>query len=63
MSKSNNLKDFLKDIADAIRYKKQSTVAINPQNFSDEIKNIKTSAGTSTIVIQNYRTQFGNDIY
>lgn len=62
MSKSNNLKDFLKDIADAIRYKKQSTAPINPQKFSDEIRSIKTT-GTSTTIVQNYQTQFGNDIY
>ena len=62
MSKSNNLRDFLKDIADAIRLKKQSTAPVNPQNFSNEIKSIKTTS-TSTTIIQNYRTQFGNDIY
>lgn len=37
MSKANNLKDFLIDVADAIRAKKGSTDLINPQNFSAEI--------------------------
>ena len=37
MSKANNLKDFLTDLADAIRAKKGSTDLINPQNFSAEI--------------------------
>ena len=40
MAKNNNLKDFLTDVADAIREKKGTTDKINPQNFSDEIKNI-----------------------
>lgn len=63
MSKSNNLRDFLKDVADAIRAKKNTSALINPQNFSDQIRSIKTSTGTSTTVIQNYSTRFGNDIY
>lgn len=37
MSKADNLKDFLTDVADAIRAKKGSTDLINPQNFSAEI--------------------------
>ena len=37
MSKADNLKDFLTDLADAIRAKKGSTDLINPQNFSAEI--------------------------
>lgn len=37
MSKADNLKDFLTDLADAIRVKKGSTDLINPQNFSAEI--------------------------
>lgn len=43
MSKENNLTDFLTDVADAIREKKGTTDKINPQDFSDEIKSIKTS--------------------
>lgn len=44
MSKENNLTDFLTDVADAIREKKGTTDKINPQDFSDEIKGIKTSS-------------------
>lgn len=40
MSKANNLKDFLTDLADAIRAKKGSTNLINPQDFSSEIASL-----------------------
>lgn len=40
MSKANNLKDFLIDLADAIRLKKGSTDLINPQDFSSEIASL-----------------------
>ena len=40
MSKSNNLTDFLVDIADTIRTEKGTTNPINPQDFSTEIGNI-----------------------
>lgn len=40
MSKENNLTDFLVDVADAIRAKNGTTELINPQNFSEEIKNL-----------------------
>jgi hypothetical protein len=42
MSKSNNLTDFLTDVANAIREKKGVSGEINPQNFSEEIKSIKS---------------------
>ena len=42
MSKANNLKDFLTDVADAIRAKKGSTDLINPQNFSSEIASLSS---------------------
>ena len=48
MSKSDNLTDFLTDVADAIREKKGTTEKINPQDFSDEIKSIKTSTSMWT---------------
>ena len=48
MSKENNLTDFLTDVADAIREKKGTTDKINPQDFSDEIKGIKTSTSMWT---------------
>jgi hypothetical protein len=40
MAKNDNLKDFLTDVADAIREKKGTEDLINPQDFSDEIKNL-----------------------
>lgn len=46
MSKTNNLNDFLTDIADAIRSKKGTTGNINAQDFSNEIKSISTSSSS-----------------
>lgn len=45
MAKNNNLKDFLTDIANAIREKKGITSAINPQDFSSEIASIESGGG------------------
>ena len=42
MAKNNNLKDFLTDVADAIRRKKGTTDLINPQDFSAEIDAIES---------------------
>ena len=42
MAKNDNLKDFLTDVADAIRDKKGSTDLINPQDFSSEIASIQS---------------------
>lgn len=41
MGKNNNLDEFLTDVADAIRKKKGVDYKINPQNFSNEIADIK----------------------
>ena len=49
MSKTNNLKDFLADVADAIRAKKGSTDLINPQDFSTEIASLSGSGGLEVI--------------
>lgn len=46
MSKTNNLNDFLTDIADAIRSKKRTTGNINAQDFSNEIKSISSSSSS-----------------
>lgn len=46
MAKSDNLKDLLTDVADAIREKKGTTAKINPQDFASEIASIE-SGGTS----------------
>lgn len=59
MSKSDNLEDFLKNLADAIRSKKNIQTKINPQDFSQEILSIQTS-GVHTI---EYVTAPKNDIY
>ena len=45
MAKNDNLKDFLTDVADAIREKKGTEDLINPQNFSDEIRNLPSGGG------------------
>ena len=47
MAKNNNLKDFLLDLANAIRRKKGTTAKINPQNFSSEVESIQTGVDTS----------------
>lgn len=64
MAKNNNVKDFTKDIADAIRAQKGTTDKINPQNFSDEIRAlsggdynvesvISEDGATQTLIIQH----------
>ena len=47
MSKRDNLTEFLKGVANAIRTKKGTTAKINPQNFEDEIASITTGVDTS----------------
>lgn len=42
MAKNNNLQDFLKDVADAIREKKGTDSKINAQDYHDEILSINT---------------------
>ena len=46
MAKTDNLTDFLTDIADAIREKKGITGTINPQDFSSEIASIESGGGS-----------------
>lgn len=48
MAKTDNLKDFLTDVAGAIREKKGTTALINPQDFSTEILSIETGGGGAT---------------
>lgn len=45
MAKNDNLKDFLIDVANAIRTKKGTSEEINPQNFSDEILQLESADG------------------
>lgn len=49
MAKNDNLKDFLVDVADAIREKKGTTDLINPQSFSDEIRAFEIGGGGGAI--------------
>lgn len=60
MSKENNLTDFLTDVADAIRYSASTSVPINPQNFSDEIKKLKF--GTNAVSLTSENTISGDDL-
>lgn len=50
MAKTDNLTDFLTDIANAIREKKGTTGAINPQDFSSEIASIESGGGGGSVV-------------
>ena len=45
MAKTNNLTDFLTDVANAIRSKTGDTGLINPQDFSARIAAIETGGG------------------
>lgn len=45
MAKSDNLKDYLVDLADAIREKKGISGPINPQDFASEIASIESGGG------------------
>lgn len=61
MAKTNNLTDFLTDVADGIRAKKGTTDKINPQNFRSEIESISTGTSTEdgniepTTVLKGYK--------
>lgn len=55
MSKENNIQDLLHDVADAIREKKGTEELINPQDFSNEIKNLPS--GSSPFAVD-----FGDEI-
>lgn len=43
MAKNNNVKDFVRDLADAIRSVKKSTDLIDPQNFRAELIALSTA--------------------
>lgn len=59
MAKTDNLKDFLTDVADAIRTKKGTTAKINPQDFSAEIASIETGGGIQQRVLYLRRSRSG----
>lgn len=50
MAKNDNLKDFVTDLADAIREKKGTTDLINPQDFADEIRNLPSGGDVDALV-------------
>lgn len=54
MAKTDNLNDFLKDIADAIREKKGTSDPINAQDFADEIKNAGNSGSGGSASTMEY---------
>lgn len=60
MAKNNNLKDFLTDVADAIRYVKNSEEVINPQSFSDEIREFKNTS--ISVELTSNTTLSGDDL-
>lgn len=45
MAKTDNLTDFMTDVANAIREKKGTTDLINPQDFANEILSMKSGEG------------------
>ena len=51
MAKNDNLTDFLTNVADAIRYKKNTTERINPQDFFSQIVSIGNEGGNGDGVV------------
>lgn len=58
MAKNDNLKDFLTDVANAIRNKKGVTTLINPQDFSSEIASIDTGGGGEVTTLEEKDVNF-----
>ena len=65
MAKTDNLDDFLVDVADAIRAKKGTSDLINPQDFSTEIESIEGGGGSGgdEWVYYDVRTQENKAIF
>ena len=65
MAKNDNLKDFLTDVADAIRKKKGSSGLINPQDFSVEIASIQSGGGAVAVSAKavNFRDYDGTILH
>ena len=60
MAKTDNLTDFMTDLANTIRTKKQSTGPINAQDFSSEIESI--SGGTQPTLFEPIVTEGLNSV-
>ena len=58
MAKNNNLTDFLKDVADAIRAKKGTSALINPKDFSAEIASIQSGVGGGSVSVSPKAVNF-----
>ena len=61
MSKTDNLKDFLTDIADAVREKKGTSDPINAQNLSSEIRSISGGGSGSIDTTSKYKISLPNN--
>ncbi|MBO7283294.1 MAG: hypothetical protein J6U73_07870 [Alistipes sp.] len=59
MAKTDNLTDYLTDLADAIRAKKGITEKINPQDFASEIASIEIGSNKHMLVPYLRRTGDG----
>lgn len=62
MSKTDNLHDFLKDLADTIREKTGVSESLNPQDFSKQIKNIQGSGSSEEESVTEYYYEVLPDI-
>lgn len=64
MAKTDNLDDYLADLADGIRSKKGTSEPINPQDFSTEIESIEGggSGGGSSASTIEYISVEGKDL-
>lgn len=60
MAKSDNLTDFIVDIADAIRYTTNTASEIHPQNFSNLIRGLK--AGILEVDLISDTTLYGEEL-
>lgn len=61
MAKNDNLKDFLKDIADAIRYVQGISSPINPQDFAGIIRGFSSGSSGLVFPVRLYTEDMGGD--
>ena len=62
MSKTDNLHDFLTDIADAVRSKTGKTEPINAQNLSSEIRGIESGEITEVYTFAETMVSYGSGV-